>query len=314
MNASGAGTPRRNRVSTSPEIGQWIEYARENIERSRMLFGKGDLRYAVFSANEGLELCTKAFMLRYEIIDRGVVAGHFPYPAALKKMIEITKLNIKRDPADKKRYEQTLDSLRRLERIFNTTKKKSLEIQLWKFSLEIELTDEENEQVDKFLATMANEHKEMHQMQSGSRDQRKQCNHKHTPSEQADLFAEVSRIIREESWRQGSSRPLSLPGGLNLPYSGVLEIGQVFALTDLIILAGIISISHAHQQISRYPTQIDGVDSQKVYADNKDVVEDLLGRIYTASECLLSHLEHGAPFLIQYAIGVGADIGELALP
>ena len=313
MKASGVEVPCEDHHGTSTEIGQWLKYAGENIERSRMLFDKGDLRYAAFSANEGLELCTKALMLRYGIIDKAVAAGHFPYPAALRKMIVITKLNMERRPADEKQLEQTLDSLRLLEKTFNMLKKKELEIPLWKFSLNIELIDGEKKRVDSFLAAIADGCKEMHQMRIGLRDRGEQDRNKRTPSEQSDLFAEVSRIIREESGCHESSDLLPLPGGLKLPYERVLEIGQVFALVDLIILAGIISTSSAHQQISRYPTQIDGVDSQEVYATNKDEVEKLLGRIYTASECILNHLEHGAPFLIQYAIGVGADMNELAL-
>lgn len=87
MNPSRAGTPPKDIAGDPAGIGEYLRYAQENIRRSRMLFKKGDLRYAVFSANEGLELFVKAHMLHYKIIDRAIVAGHFPYPAVVDSMI-----------------------------------------------------------------------------------------------------------------------------------------------------------------------------------------------------------------------------------
>lgn len=59
---------------------------RANIERSRMLLEKANLRHAVFSANEGLELLVKADMLRCKTIDRATAAGRLAYHAAAGEM------------------------------------------------------------------------------------------------------------------------------------------------------------------------------------------------------------------------------------
>ena len=144
-----AGMPPKGPAGDPVEIDTYLQYAQENIERSRMLLEKGDLRYAVFSANEGLELLAKAHMLRYKIIDRAIAAGHFPYHAAVKEMVKITKSNIEKNPPNKKQLEQSLDALQTLEEAFDIMKKKELEAPLWKLSLNIELADDEKKRVDK---------------------------------------------------------------------------------------------------------------------------------------------------------------------
>lgn len=150
MTSRRAAMPPSNPAGDPAEIEAYLEYAQENIERSRRLFESGDPRYAVFSANEGLELLVKAHMLRYKIIDRARAAGHFPYPAAVKAMIKTTEANIGKDPHNKKQLEEALGRLSILKEAFEMVEKKKLETPMWKSSLSIDLADDEKARIDKF--------------------------------------------------------------------------------------------------------------------------------------------------------------------
>jgi len=119
MKANCAKTPPKGSAGGPVDVEAYLQYAQENIETSRMLLEKGNLRYAVFLANEGLELFVKAHMLRYKIIDRAITAKHFPYPAAVKEMAKITKSNIGKKPPNIKQLEQVLDPLHTLEEVFD---------------------------------------------------------------------------------------------------------------------------------------------------------------------------------------------------
>ena len=108
MKANCAGTPPKDTADDQVEIEEYLQYAQENIKTSRILFKEGYLRYAIFSANEGLELLAKAHMLRYKIIDKAITAKHFPYPAAITAMIKVTKSNIRKNRPTKNNWKKHL--------------------------------------------------------------------------------------------------------------------------------------------------------------------------------------------------------------
>lgn len=308
------GMPPENRAVAPVEIEAYLEYARENIERSRMLFEKGDLRYAVFSANEGLELCVKAHMLHYGIIDKAVAAGHFPYPAIIKKMAEVTKSNVQHNPSNKRQMEEALESLDTPEVAFDIMKKKELQIPLWKFSLNISLSDDEMKHLDKFQEKLSVWNQEMARIKIWRDDPHEQCHGRRTHGKQAESSTTVSSTRRDKSGRCGDSPSGLLPEKETTPHDRVVGVERLFAMLPLIFLLDVISLSFAHQQISRYPTQIDGIDSRTVYIKHKDDVKSLLERIYGASEMLSYHLRHGDPLLMEYAASMGVDMRELTSP
>ena len=314
MNTGCAGAPHENRTGGAAGIEPYLEYARENIERSRMLFDRGDLRYAVFSANEGLELCVKAHMLHYGIIDRAAAAGHFPYFAAVAKMREVTKSIIKASPADKKRLEQALASLGTLERAFKMMKQGEMQVALWKLSLNIPLADCDEKCLDRFPGDLSSWGKKMHQMGSGPGHAHEQGHGARQPDGHADPRPAARATHGDENGRPAGFRPAPPPGGEGVAHGRASETKPLLALMPLIVLLDIISMSFAHQQISRYPTQIDGVDSRSLYMENRGGVKGLLERIYAVSARLSSCLRHGDPLLMQYAAGMGAHLKESAPP
>ena len=308
MGPSRTGTPPEGHPTDPAEIETYLEYARENIERSRKLFGEGDLRYAIFSANEGLELYVKTHMLRYGIIDKPTTAGHFPYIALVRTMAEITKSSIGNNPANKSKLEEALCLLPTLEKEFNRMQKRSFQILLWKSSLNIELDDEEKKRLEKFWETVSNWGNKMIQIQGRQQHLNGQRRDKCEPGEQAEIFEAASKAAREQGSIHTGTQFLPLSGDKKTLRSSALYLGRLLAVVELFILLGVIASSSAHQQISRYPTQIDGADSGSVYVKHKDDLENLLAQIYAVTDRLLKQLKCGEPLLVQDMVDIGADM------
>ena len=119
---------------------------------------------------------------------------------------------------------------------------------------------------------------------------------------------------QEQAGRRKNPPPLPMPGNRGIPYGEALVAGRIFALVELIIHMDVIARSFPHQQIARYPTLIDGVDSKALYTAHNDDVKNLLGQIYTSSDMLMRQLKCGAPFLIQDMVAVSADMTKFMPP
>lgn len=77
------------------------------------------------------------------------------------------------------------------------------------------------------------------------------------------LRAPLLSLFHQNFEHAGASSTISLPGG-EVPAAKALYIGQLIALTELFLYTTATVNGSVHQQISRYPTQIDGVDSAEV--------------------------------------------------
>lgn len=313
MKVNCAGTTPKDTADDQAEIEKYLQYAQENIETSRMLFKGGHLRYAIFSANEGLELLAKAHMLRYKIIDKAITAKHFLYPAAVKTMIKVMKSNIGKNPPNKKQLEEVLDSLSILREAFKMVEGKKLEVPMWKSSLSISLTDDERARTDEFWKKLSEWGKKMTQIQNGQQYPSKQGSDKPTPDEPTKFFGAILEDYKKTKCRKDSRSPL-LSRNKKMSSAVALDAEQALALAELTLFIGMIVRSSAHQQISRYPTRIDGVDAQEIYTERKDDVEKLLGQIYLASEVLIKQLRCKAPFTTLSMVAMGADMKEFVRP
>lgn len=298
----------KDSASQPSEIWAWLQYAWENIERSRILLAKGDLRYAVFSANEGLELLVKAYMLRYKLIDGAKAAGHFPYPAVVKAMKEIVASSMKKNPPDKERRERALDSLRALEGAFNMVKKGKLVVPMWKSSLNIKLDADEEKRVYGFWEKIYEWLQEMAQIQGRQPLPSRQGTDKPTPAKIAKLFVVHFETNKEKTPRFKDLPQPSQMENKTLLSSSTPNMEQMYVLTELILYIHPILSSSAHQQISRYPTLIGGVDSQKIYMEHRDDVEKLIENIHTISEILLEELKCGVPFVGQSVFAISTTV------
>ena len=309
MKANCAGTPPKDTADDHAEIEEYLQYAQENIKTSRILFKEGYLRYAIFSANEGLELLAKAHMLRYKLIDRPKAAKHFPYPAAIKSVIKIFESNIMKNPPNRKQLEDALVQLPILEEAFDMVEKKQLEMPMWKSSLNIGLSDDERARDDEFWKKIGEWNEKMKQMQGGRQHPSKQGSGKPTLGEQAKFFEGVLEDYTKTRYRK-DSRLLPLLESRGTSRAKALDTGRILALAELSLFVGVIVHSSAHQQISRYPTQIDGVDAREIYAERKDDVEKLLELIYLASEVLIKQLQCRSPFMTLSTDAMSVDMKE----
>ncbi len=307
-----AAMPPKDPTGDPVEIDVYLQYAQENIDRSRMLFKRGDLRYAVFSANEGLELFVKAHMLRYKIIDKAVVAGHYPYPVAVDKMIEIAQSSMVKNPANKRQLEHIFGQLCTLKDMFNMVKK--LQMEIWKLSLNVDLSDNKKKEVEKLWKKFDECGKEIVQREDDEQRASKKGRDKLTPTEQDAFFAAILGTFREKTGDRRGSQTLPLPRNKRMPYSSALDMGRLFALVELIEHKRVIVSAFVHQQISRYPTPVDGVDSREVYMDHKDDVKALLKQIYATSRTLSEQLKYGDRFAMQSLVSISADMEKFMLP
>lgn len=290
----------------------YLEYARENIKRSRILSGRDDLRYALFSANEGLELCIKAHMLHYGIIDKAVAARHFPYLAAVKKMEETTESIIKNNPADKEQLDPALASLATLKKAVKMVTKKELQIPLLKVSLGMEPSDDERSELDKLAGKFSLWDEQISGITSEPQGPRNEDHSGCLLSKRTESCVDALNTPKDENNRRSGPWPRLLPEYDDMLPDRIPVVMALFPLAPLFRHLYVVTFSFAHQQISRYPTNIDGTDSRDVYMANKDGVKDLLERIYAASEEIANHLEHGDPLLARYAAEACIDVKKLA--
>ena len=121
------------------DIGAYLRYARENVDRSKLLLQRGDLRYALFSANEGLELCGKAYLLHYKAIDDPIDAGHFPHTAIMRSVRKNAALFGEKNPGEADLVRQTAERLDELDGLFKKLRDRRRRVALWKKSLGVDL-------------------------------------------------------------------------------------------------------------------------------------------------------------------------------
>ena len=305
MKGAGSGGPPEPRIVVPPamdllgrpaDIGAYLRYARENVDRSKLLLQRGDLRYALFSANEGLELCVKAYLLHYKAIDDPIDAGHFPHTALIRSVRKDAALFRAANSSEADMMRQTAAYLAELDGLFKKLKDRRRRVALWKKSLGVDPGGGEQKLLDE-LGPLATEW-------SGQRSQARPGSRRGgqggesvglLPPTWGGLRAPLLSLFHQNFEHAGDSSTISLPGGVELPAAEALYFGQVIALTELFLYTTAIVHGSVHQQISRYPTQIDGVDSAEVYARHRDGVERLLGRIYGACGMLMRHLDRRSP-------------------
>lgn len=287
--------PARGLLGKPADVSVYRRYALENVGRSKFLFQRRDLRYSVFSANEGLEICVKAYLLHYKAITDPIVAGHFPHRAIIKSVRENSALFGEANPGEVDLVLQTTVYLDELEGLFSKLRSRKVRVALWKKSLGVDLGSGDQKLLSE-LGPLAAEW-------SGQGSQARTDSRQGRPDKKpigflsatwSKLRTPLLALFHQKFEQVGASPTISLHGS-KVPVAEALYIGQLVALTDLFLHTTTIVDGFVHQQISRYPTQIDGVDSAELYAQHVDGVARLLGRIYNACDMLLPHLDSRSP-------------------
>lgn len=288
--------PAMDLLGRPADIGVYLRYAHENVDRSKLLLQRGDLRYALFSANEGLELCVKAYLLHYKAIADPIDAGHFPHTAIIRSIRENAALFGEANPGEAAMMRQTAAYLAELDALFKKLRDRRARVALWKKSLGVDLGGGEQKLLGE-LGPLATEWSGQGS-QAGPGSRRGGQGGESVgllPPTWGGLRAPLLSLFHQNFEHAGASSTILLLGGGEVPAAEALYFGQLIALTELFLYTTAIVNGSVHQQISRYPTQIDGVDSAEVYARHRDGVERLLGRIYGACEMLMQHLDWRSP-------------------
>ena len=285
-----------NLLGEPAETGAYRRYVRENLGRSRLLFRLGDLRYAVFSANEGLELCVKAYLLHYRAIVDPSVMGHFPHSLLIKSIRKSAELFGKQNPGEAGLVRQTTAYLDELAALFKKLKNPGARVALWKRSLGADPVGDEQELLDG-LGPLATEWSEQYPqaragpLQGGPGGGRVGF----MSADRGALRAPLLALFHQKFELTGGTRTVPLPGSGDVPVAEALYHGRLIALTELFLHTTAIVNGYVHQQMSRYPTQVDGVDSGEVYARHRGGVGRLLVKIHGACGALLPHLDSRQP-------------------
>lgn len=304
MKGAARGAPPGSRITISSakgllgapaDVGAYLQYARENVDRSKLLFQRGDLRYSVFSANEGLELCVKAYLLHYKAIANPVVTRHFPHPFLVQSIRKNLKLFGKQCPDNADLVRQLTSKLDKLDALFEKLDSHKTRVALWKKSLGVDLGGGDQKLLDQLGPLVTEWSGPGSQVRAGFR--RGMTNGGPAgflPAGQGVLRSPLLALFHQK-FERNAPQTVSLPGNGEVQLAEALRFGQLIALTELFLHTTAIVNGFVHQQTSRYPTQIDGVDSAEVYARHRDGVAGLLGRIYSACEMLMPHLDSRSP-------------------
>lgn len=274
----------------------FVKYADENLARSDLLFKNNDLRYAVFSAHEALELYLKAYLLKYQIISKPKDAGHLAYPAIFLKLADEFKREI-RNPntnQDKNLWLSALQHLDNMKSVINDMKDFQKCIILWKNSINITLdkNEEENlqnilkklkqstttqiEKVGSFVFTPQFESKMTKPNVNPDVKQIGNIMKKYYNKSRKDVNADISGLGPELF---SASQDFLTGKKTGLSQQVVSSILKQFAILRTMNWMPMMVYSFSHQQISRYPTQIGNSTADKLYQENKKSVEEFLQKI-----------------------------------
>jgi len=286
----------------------FIEYADENLTRSDELFRKNDLRYAVFSAHEALELCLKAYLLKYEIISKPKDAGHLAYPAILLKLSEEFKKEI-RNPStnqDKNLWLSALQHLENVKAVINDMKDFKKCICMWKTSINIPFDKNEEEILQNILKKLKQStstqienigthvftHKFETKMAKPNIDPNlKQIGDimkKHYNKSKNDITSDISDL-GPELYAASKDFLTGKKGGLSQQVAS--SILKQFAILRTMNWMPMMVFSFSHQQISRYPTQIDHSTAKKLYQENKESVKTFIQKINSTCQEIKNSIE-----------------------
>lgn len=286
----------------------YIDYADENLFRSALLIEKNDWRYAVFSAHEALELYLKAYLLKYEIISKPKDAGHLAYPAIFIKLADEFKSEI-RNPStnqDKNLWLSALPHLENIKSVINDMRDFRNCVSVWKSSINIPLNKNEQEQLQNILKKLK-QSTTIQIEKMGSSVFTPQFESKMTnPSVNPDVkqignimkkyYAEASKDINSDLSNLGLEL-FSASEGFLTGKKGALSqkvINSVFR--QFVILRTMnwmprMVFSFSHQQISRYPTEINQSTAKKLYQENKESVKTFIQAIDSTCQEIRNSIE-----------------------
>jgi len=265
----------------------FFNYSEENILRARKLFDEGDFRYAIFSAQEGIELALKGYLIHYDLLKNPKNAGHLPYTFILKTLENEIKHDSRVPKNSKEFWNESIKHIKNVGFVFTELKKESVCIAFWKNSLNIELSSE-----DKRIFSEINEKlqfslkKELFSVDKYflTHNVKNKVNDLKAPQEIRDMsktLVQYRDILTENLTADisdfGKDLYKNVESFLNRP--DLADIKKLFTIVKTMNWMPIVAYAFSHQQISRYPTYIDIQLVNEFYKKRQSELKLLIDKI-----------------------------------
>ena len=286
----------------------WATHAQLDIERAEDLFEKKDYGAAVFSAQQALEKYIKAFLLKQGIFDNPKKLGHLPHPAVLEKIIEYfthfetlgSNLGIAQYIKSVKKYFE--NQVKLLKKIKSN---QEYQIAFWKLSLGVkDFSDKEREIGRQMLSELDKNKEEVHnaEINANLSMQKIQSSQQYEMSDEDNQtydklvqdFISVDKFQKSKVFKEMLElvKPYWIKFGLATEedLEVFTEFGKILGVFDLNALT-LMLLSYSHEQISRYPEEVDGKTSTEYYVENKDKVKERISKIKETCERIKSEID-----------------------
>ena len=288
---------------------EFMLQGQSDIERARELFTKEDYGFAAYSAQQGFEKYLKSYFMKLNIIKNPDI-GHLPYSELLKIIVDEYNELIKYENDDIIiQYLQTSkDYFNSLKNILDSFQKSDpKKILLWKSSLKIELNDDEQKisngidiELGKLQSIMLNglaqlfsnlQSQESETVDSDNVQGSKIMN----PDDSQRLVEWMVHIIQnvQQNIETDFIKEVNNFEEIISPYLyGVKEnsfskqdtdfIMKFFKIWKTFSWLGLILLSYPHEEIGRYPTNINHENSLKLYKEKNNELLDLINILDSA--------------------------------
>lgn len=284
------------------------QQAELDIQRAKELYQKNDYGFAAFSAQQGMEKYLKAYLLKRNLISEPKNLGHLQYDVVIKMLIDQFLL-MKEDAANDVPIFgaffdillKSFDGYKNLIESMKTSNDKK--ITAWKSSLKIKLNQHEeniSKGLDKELASVTSQAKVgvsklMEILTSIPTDVMNSLSEQ--DKKLFSLFLSMPQLIDSDNPMKMIEEIMILikpklygNSPNSMPKKDTDMIMRYFLLLWSLKWIDIVMDSYSHQEISRYPTEIDGLNSVDLYQKNKDALLELIQRISNACEEIKSEL------------------------
>lgn len=289
---------------------QFRNQARQDIESCEILRSKGDYGNSAYLLQQGLEKYIKAYLFKFQMFTgKPHEVGHLPIKAMWKKLFEDLERRIRAsvNPEINSMFQQSTTIIKIITELFENIKNpknRTLKMAFWKQSLNIKLnTNEENitkherEELEKeFKRIMPMAESILAKIDSKTRfqnmtnDQRQKIEQvmaqmgmtledvskiiptiqnglQNTTSGMPDLFPLIKEIIK---------RNIKISDSSALEFISILRLAWLFTFRNEMVEA------FTHEDIGRYPTEIDGKSSRDIYQTNVKNLDNFIERIKKA--------------------------------
>ncbi len=276
----------------------FFQYGQTDIQRSKKFYNENDYQISAFFAQQALEKYLKGYLLKNEIIDNVKNLGHLQIPEIIAEMMSYSK---KINPNSNDYLKSGLDALENLSDLFVLIEsKRDVKVAVWKNSLSLPLDKNESNIVEGYVKKFIKRTDEFFkQSKIASSDYEKileklELNKIDTSTltekekigveflkKVPDMLAMktdesalefMNKVMNHYGWGSGGG---TLPKELSNNMTKYLKLWKCLDWADIIVS------TYPHQEISRYPFQINGKMVDKIYTEQKDDLKNLLEMVKT---------------------------------